>query len=243
MKFLVLQPSRKPLPPDVYVPSKNGDYAESKRSSLKDSSRNSTTKPAQRTVRIQDEFNPAQFRDETQIERKIRAATLAKPANIWVKILHDFESSDSEELRVQKGQFVKVVFQQNDWLYVMDSLGNEGFVPFSYCSTFNVTTKKSSTYCDDINKDGDDLNRSFERLTIEKVNLKKIKQSSSKMPSRTRNKQKSLPVTYFPKRVYVPQMTVLYDYNASYEHDVRVRRVDFVMLLNDPDPDWSLVMT
>lgn len=240
-EILVLQPSRKPLPPDVYVPATKEDQTEVRRSSMKDTSR--ISKSPQRTVRIQDDLNHLKFSNETLTERKIRAATPAKPANIWVKIIHDFESSDCEELRVQKGQFVKIIYQQNDWLYVVDSLENEGFVPFSYCSTFNTTSKSVTTGSEDCYESSDNLNDSFERLTIEKLNLKKHKESYSKSRTRTRNKQKSSPVTYFPKRAYGPRMTVLFDYEAADENDVCVRRGDFVMLLNDQDPDWYWVMT
>ena len=245
LEFPVLQPSKKPLPPDAYVPSTNGVQTGARRSSLKDTSRNSSTKSEHRTVRIQDDFKDSKFRHETLVERRIKAATPAKPANIRVKILHDFEPSDNEELQVREGQFVKIIYQKNDWLYVVDSLENEGFIPFSYCSTFNTSTnsKSSTSGCDEDNYEDGILEDSFERLTIEKLDIKSEKRRHSKSPSRTRNKLKTSPVTYFPKRAYGPQMTVLYDYEAGDENDVNVRRGDFVMLLNDQDPDWFWVMT
>ena len=36
-------------------------------------------------------------------------------------------------LQVQRGQQVQVLYQENDWLYVIADHGREGFVPYTYC--------------------------------------------------------------------------------------------------------------
>lgn len=45
----------------------------------------------------------------------------------------DFEPCVADELRASKGQKVKIVFQENDWVYVIDEEGYEGFIPLSFC--------------------------------------------------------------------------------------------------------------
>lgn len=178
-----------------------------------------------RTVRIKE------TKHEHLIERKLRHATAAKPANIRAKIVHDFTSSDREELNVSKGRYVVILFQQNDWLYVKDSTGKEGFVPCSYCSTFNVSTdSKSST---------SGYEESFEGSDDVEQELHKHHKHHK---HRARNTI-TTPTTYFPKRPYGPKMTVLYNYKAKFENDVRVMRGETVMLLNDQDPEWLWIAT
>lgn len=48
-------------------------------------------------------------------------------------VLHDFQPCVSNELCVHRGQIVHMIFQENDWMYVMAG-GREGFVPQSYCA-------------------------------------------------------------------------------------------------------------
>lgn len=227
--WLALQ-NKKPYPADVYRPSisvqQNGTATvEITKSALKNSS-TPNQKQVKRNVRISE----AGFKHETLIERKIRAATLAKPANIRVKITQSYDPVDKKELKVRKGHYVKVLYQQNDWVYVMDSTGNEGLIPFCYCSTTNVSTdSKSSTsgYEDSFEESEDGAG---ERTIYGEAQLRREKQETNLM-------------TYFPKRAYGPQLIVLYDYTAHDENDVSVCRGEFVMQLNDQDEGWVWVST
>ncbi|XP_078363110.1 SH3 domain-containing protein Dlish-like [Oculina patagonica] len=231
LKKKVLQ-SKKPYPPDVYRPStsleQNGSLPlEATKSALKNGSA-LNHKQEKRNVRI----NESGFKHETLIERKIRAATLAKPANIRVKVMQSYDPIDKEELKVRKGHYVKILYQQNDWVYVVDSSGNEGFIPLCYCSTTNVSTdSKSSTsgYEDSFEDSEDGVG---ERTTLIAYN--------EPLP---RDSHNSKSMTYFPKRAYGPQLAVLYDYTAHDENDLSVCRGEFVMLLNDQDEDWIWVST
>lgn len=222
--------NKKPYPPDVYTPStsleQNGTATlENTKSALKNGSA-INHKQEKRTVRI----NESGFKHETLIERKIRAASLAKPANIRVKVVQSYEPIDKEELKVRKGHCVKILYQQNDWVYVVNSSGSEGFIPFCYCSTTNVSTdsKSSTSGYEDSFEDSED--GAGERTTYSE-------------PQFIRDKLNSNLMTYFPKRAYGPQLTVLYDYTASDENDVSVCRGELVMLLNDQDEDWVWVST
>lgn len=223
--------SKKPYPPDVYRPStslqQNGTPAvEVTKSALKNGS-TPNHKQEKRNVRISE----SGLRQETLIERKIRAASLGKPANIRVKVTQSYEPVDKDELKVRKGQYVKILYQQNDWVYVVDSSGNEGFIPLCYCSTRNVSTdsKSSTSGYEDSFEDSED--GVTERTTVV-FNEPLIRESHN-----------SNTMTYFPKRAYGPQLTVLYDYTAHDENDLSVCRGEFVMLLNDQDEDWIWVST
>ena len=52
-------------------------------------------------------------------------------------VLHDFTPCVDDELEVKRGQIVHVLYQENDWVYVISSDDNqEGFIPHSYCAQF-----------------------------------------------------------------------------------------------------------
>ena len=47
-------------------------------------------------------------------------------------ILHNFEPCVDDELKVERGEEVQVLYQENDWLYVIAEDGREGFIPYTY---------------------------------------------------------------------------------------------------------------
>lgn len=223
--------NKQPYPTDVYRPSTCLEQSETApaeitKSALKNGSA-INHKQVKRSVRIKE----AGFKHETLVERKIRVASLAKPANVRVKIKQSYEPIDREELKVRKGQHVKILYQQNDWLYVVDSSGSEGFIPYYYCSTNSVSTdSKSST-------------SGYEDSFEESEDGTCVERTSTSEPQFAKDKHETNAVSYFPKRAYGPQLIVLYDYRAQEENDVSVCRGELVMLLNDQDKDWLWIST
>jgi len=51
-------------------------------------------------------------------------------------VLHDFTPCVDDELEVKRGQVVHVLYQENDWVYVISEDNKEGFIPHSYCAQF-----------------------------------------------------------------------------------------------------------
>ncbi|CAG0905446.1 unnamed protein product, partial [Cyprideis torosa] len=52
-------------------------------------------------------------------------------------VLHDFTPYVDDELEVKRGSVVNVLYQENDWVYVIDEDGRrEGFIPHSYCAPY-----------------------------------------------------------------------------------------------------------
>lgn len=51
-------------------------------------------------------------------------------------VLHDFTPCVDDELEVKRGQVVHVLYQENDWVYVISEDNKEGFIPYSYCAQF-----------------------------------------------------------------------------------------------------------
>lgn len=228
-------PDKKPYPPDTYRPSTHGGgkgtlvYPTITKSAMKNGS-TTNHRHEKRTVRIKE----SGFKQESLIERKIRTASFAKPANIRVKVTKSYEPTDKEELRVRKGHFVKILFQQGDWAYVVDSSSNEGFIPSSCCSIINASidsnSKSSTSGYEDSFEESDD--GAGEGTTIP---------GDPHFPRKERTESNS--VTYFPKRACGPQLMVLFDYAAKDENDVSVCRGEIVMLLNDQDQEWVWITT
>lgn len=48
-------------------------------------------------------------------------------------VLHDFEPCVEDELAVKRGETVTILYQENDWVYVIAGEKREGFIPFVYC--------------------------------------------------------------------------------------------------------------
>ncbi|XP_042879938.1 SH3 domain-containing protein Dlish isoform X1 [Penaeus vannamei] len=52
-------------------------------------------------------------------------------------VLHDFTPCVDDELEVKRGSVVNVLYQENDWVYVIAEHGQqEGFIPHSYCAPY-----------------------------------------------------------------------------------------------------------
>nr|CAG4640958.1 EOG090X083C [Eulimnadia texana] len=52
-------------------------------------------------------------------------------------VLHDFTPCVDDELEVKRGSIVNVLYQENDWVYVIAEDQREGFIPHSYCAPYN----------------------------------------------------------------------------------------------------------
>ena len=51
-------------------------------------------------------------------------------------VLHDFTPCVDDELEVKRGNIVNVLYQENDWVYVIAEDQREGFIPHSYCAPY-----------------------------------------------------------------------------------------------------------
>lgn len=51
-------------------------------------------------------------------------------------VIHDFTPCVDDELEVKRGQVVHILYQENDWVYVISEENKEGFIPYSYTAPF-----------------------------------------------------------------------------------------------------------
>lgn len=153
-------------------------------------------------------------------------------------VLHDFQPCVDDELEVKRGQIVNVLYQENDWVYVISADNhNEGFIPHSYCApidshlaalTLNVKHKKlprNQEY---------DFSPPVDQLSISKVNA-----NQSELDCFQSNTGPDVhPFFKDPAGRYL----VLYTFIARDENDVSVERGEFVTVLNKDDPDWYWIV-
>lgn len=71
--------------------------------------------------------------DDGTFEGKLlRKASRDHPANIRMTAIRDYTPCCNEELPVRKGQRVKVLYKNNDWVYALTKSGEAGYIPYSY---------------------------------------------------------------------------------------------------------------
>lgn len=167
-----------------------------------------------------------------------------------VVVLHDFTPCVDDELEVRRGQIVNVLYQENDWVYVIASeSGSEGFIPHSYCAPYGsqlgelaltVRHKKLPRGGGD-----DELLEQASSRGTHSVDSGQQSDAESLGPARELPEQRVLPPLpdvhpFFkdPAGRYV----VLYTFVARDENDVSVERGELVTVLNREDPDWFWVL-
>jgi hypothetical protein len=53
-------------------------------------------------------------------------------------VIHDFVPCVDDELEVKRGQVVHILYQENDWVYVISDDNKEGFIPHAYTAPFGT---------------------------------------------------------------------------------------------------------
>ncbi|XP_065829263.1 SH3 domain-containing protein Dlish-like [Oscarella lobularis] len=56
------------------------------------------------------------------------------PPGCYNVILQTFEATMADELVVNEGDIVQMLYRENDWAYVANLDGDEGYVPYSFCA-------------------------------------------------------------------------------------------------------------
>jgi hypothetical protein len=59
-------------------------------------------------------------------------ASRERPANLRMTAIRDYAPCCNEELPVRKGQRVKVLYKNNDWVYALTKSGEAGYIPYTY---------------------------------------------------------------------------------------------------------------
>lgn len=179
-----------------------------------------------------------------------------------VIVLHDFTPCVDDELEVRRGQIVNVLYQENDWVYVIADSGQEGFIPHSYCAPYGsqlgelaltVRHKKLPRDEDDgldqISSRGTHSVDSGQQSDAESFGAPKDRSSRLAPPTsdghstnNTATLQTTLPDVHPFFKDPAGRYVVLYTFVARDENDVSVERGELVTVLNREDPDWFWVL-
>ena len=64
-------------------------------------------------------------------------------------VVQDFTPCVEDELRVQRGQKVKALYQENEWRFVVAEDGREGFIPYTFCIPIEDSTVKHQKHSEE----------------------------------------------------------------------------------------------
>ena len=85
------------------------------------------------TSGYQSESQTGYATDDGSFESQIlRRATKERPANLRMTAIRDYAPCCNEELSVRKGQRVRVLYRNHDWVFAVTKHGSNGFLPYSY---------------------------------------------------------------------------------------------------------------
>lgn len=144
-------------------------------------------------------------------------------------VLHDFTPCVDDELEVKRGQMVSVLYQENDWVYVIAEDNSEGFIPHSYCAP--LTSQLAAELV---------KHKKLPRSTVT-TSINGITSDSDQgrdMDTYSATASDIHPFFKDPSGRYV----VLYTFIARDENDVSVERGEFITVLNKDDPDWFWII-
>ncbi|RWS10946.1 cytoplasmic protein NCK2-like protein [Dinothrombium tinctorium] len=145
-------------------------------------------------------------------------------------VLHEFTPCVDDELEVKRGQIVNVLYQENDWVYVIAENNQEGFIPHSYCAPIGSHLAEMA------------LNVKHKKLPRNSPDADRVETSGlSQLDAESFSVKPSKDVHPFfkdPSGRYV----VLYTFIARDENDVSVERGEYVTVLNKDDPDWYWIV-
>ncbi|KAK2715461.1 SH3 domain-containing protein Dlish-like [Artemia franciscana] len=186
-------------------------------------------------------------------------------------VLHDFTPCVDDELEVKRGNIVNVLYQENDWVYVIADNGKEGFIPQTYCTPYTshvgdlaFTVKKKLPRDPAASEGGTpDLDpgslsapaEATPMIATTSVPASPISHGSGGFSSNgalfnMESMKQALPIG---NQLYQPDMhpffkersgrfVVLYTFLARDENDVSVERGELVTILNREDPDWFWIL-
>lgn len=137
-------------------------------------------------------------------------------------VLHDFNPCVDDELEVKRGQIINILYQENDWVYVISENSCEGFIPHSYCAPFGsqladlaLNVKKK------LPRNGPDQD-----LDTHTAHDMSTCSPTPSLETHTFLKESS------------GRYLVLYTFIARDENDISVEQGELVTVLNKEDSDW-----
>lgn len=83
---------------------------------------------------------------KTELASRLAAATPEHPAHIKARVLWKYESMDTTDLKVDKGETVLLLYRERSKVFALNNKGKRGFLPFNYCSVLRKNDFVASGY-------------------------------------------------------------------------------------------------
>lgn len=175
----------------------------------------------------------------------------------------NFDPTVDDELRVRRGDVVKALYRDRDWIYVVRGETEEGFVPAIFCqdassskrpeksqlSIFKSAFTRRSTRAAAKNQEPvnhDSIDDEAKKSVIREkalMNVDRFLKSLDESPNYARiekEKNRYGAIMEFRKRPH-GKLRAEYKFEARNEDDVSVKEGEILLLLNNDDPDWFWV--
>ncbi|KAK3098207.1 hypothetical protein FSP39_017208 [Pinctada imbricata] len=174
------------------------------------------------------------------------------PADCKLLVIKNFEPLSNDELPVRRGQEVYLLYAENEWYYVINAQGQEGFVPRTFCTTVkskSKPTKEKERYrrSSGGSSESNLINDSFESSgTYFSDNSENASRFDSGILLSDKNNTSYEASDMYPevrpfRKTLHGQYIALYDFTGLDENDVTVERAELFDVLNIEDPDWSWI--
>lgn len=133
-------------------------------------------------------------------------------------VLHDFIPCVEDEVAVKRGQHVKALYQETDWIYIITNDGKEGFVPFTYCVP----------------------EEEYEKRKEKQKGLQRNNFRNASFLDSLQVQTDPTPAFNFKKNDF-GDYVVRFEFTACDENDINAQKGDIVRVLNKDDKDWYWV--
>ena len=172
------------------------------------------------------------------------------PADCKLLVLKDFNPLSDDELHVRRGQHVYLLYREEEWCYVINAHGQEGFVPDSFCVNVKNKSKASAPKGRHRRSSGGSsesnlIDDSFESNNTDLTEEEGLTETRAPEPYFSNNQQVFTSV-YTDVRPFRKtshgQYIALFNFRGTEENDVNsVERAELFEVLNIEDPDWSWI--
>ncbi|KAI8513130.1 hypothetical protein Bbelb_097690 [Branchiostoma belcheri] len=165
---------------------------------------------------------------DRQAERLIHSATRRRPANVQAVVINAFASGRPDQLNVERGDVVRVLYRSDDWVRVANVWRDRGFIPYSYVWPLGRRIPRKP-----------DRQRPWSCPREEREN--DPPDSPDLSDDDSLQSVDDAGSGFFARLRHGPALTVLFDFRAIDEDDVTALRGETVTLLNEEDADWVWV--
>ncbi|XP_019641072.1 PREDICTED: uncharacterized protein LOC109482694 [Branchiostoma belcheri] len=175
---------------------------------------------------------------DRQAERLIHSATRRRPANV----INTFASGRPDQLNVERGDVVRVLYRSDDWVRVANVWRDRGFIPYSYVWPLGRRLPRKPDRQRPYSPPPRAGHPGGDRWTYPRGEREQDPPDSPDLSDDdSLQSVDDAGSGFFARLRHGPALTVLFDFRAIDEDDVTALRGETVTLLNEEDADWVWV--